>query len=29
VLPGPPVEFIVGTTAEIYDPELITVNLRR
>jgi hypothetical protein len=25
----PPVEFIVGTTAEIYDPELVTVNLRR
>ncbi len=25
----PPVEFIAGTTAEIYDPELITVNLRR
>jgi hypothetical protein len=25
----PPVEFIVGTAAETYDPELITVNLRR
>jgi hypothetical protein len=25
----PPVEFIAGTTAETYDPELITVSLRR
>jgi hypothetical protein len=29
VLPGPAVEFITGTAAEPYDPELITVNLRR
>jgi hypothetical protein len=25
----PPVGFIAGTTAETYDPELITVSLRR